>query len=87
MDELFSSGMLVGQSNYTFSNVPSGGLYILNYDYNASLVSGMTASTPSSPVENRNIYISNGFVNRVVAMISTRNGGWFIRNRFILTIN
>ena len=26
MDELFSSGMLVGRSNYTFSNVPSGDL-------------------------------------------------------------
>ena len=74
MDELFSSGMLVGRANYTFSNVPSGGLYILNYNYNANLVSGMTASTPSSPVETETYTYQMDSVNRVVAMISTRNG-------------
>ena len=74
MDELFSGGILVGQAHYTFSNIPSRGLYIINYDYNADLVSGMTASVPGGPLETETYSYQMDSANRVVAMISTRNG-------------
>ncbi len=74
MDEMFSGGMLVGQAHYNFSNILSAGLYFINYNYNANLVSGMTASVPGGPLETETYTYQMDSVNRVVAMLSTRNG-------------